>query len=482
MDMLESEIKFLPGVGPKRAELFEKELGVKTFRDLLYTFPFRYVDRSKFYAVREIDSSAAYVQLRGHITGFSKVGAGAKQRLVARFSDGTGTVDLVFFKGIKWIEDKLKVGPEYIVFGKPSIFAQSYNFVHPEVELASEARLAAAGVMMGVYSSTEKLRTSGISNKVFEKLEAALLEKCLPYVEETLPQYIIDRKRLCPLSDALRAIHFPQNIQELGRAQRRLKFEELFYLELSLLRQKNIRMRASGAVIFRRIGENFNRTNEGLPFPLPGAQKRVLKEIRADVASGLQMNRLLQGDVGSGKTLVAILSAMMALDNGCQACIMAPTEVLAQQHYNGVFKFIASTGVKVALLTGSTKAREREEIHRGLEDGSIGIIFGTHALLEDTVRFRRLGLAVIDEQHRFGVEQRSRLWAKASVPPHILVMTATPIPRTLAMTLYGDLDVSVLDELPPGENPLRQCIGQTIGGVSCIRSCVSRLRWAARYL
>ena len=454
MDMLESEIKFLPGVGPRRAELFEKELGVRTFRDLLYTFPFRYVDRSKFYAVREIDSSAAYVQMRGHITSVSKAGAGAKQRLVARFSDGTGTVELVFFKGIKWIEEKLKVGPEYIVFGKPSIFAQSYNFVHPEVELATEARLAEAGVMMGVYSSTEKLRTSGISNKVFEKLEAALLEKCLPYVEETLPQYIIDRKKLCPLKDALRAIHFPQNIQELGRAQRRLKFEELFYLELSLLRQKNIRMRASGAVVFKRIGENFNRTYEGLPFPLTGAQKRVLKEIRADVASGLQMNRLLQGDVGSGKTLVAILSAMMAVDNGYQACIMAPTEVLAQQHYNGVFKFIASTGVKVALLTGSTKAREREEIHRGLEDGSIGIIFGTHALLEDSVQFSRLGLAVIDEQHRFGVEQRSRLWNKASVPPHILVMTATPIPRTLAMTLYGDLDVSVLDELPPGRKPI----------------------------
>ena len=453
-DILGSDIKFLPGVGPRRAALLGSELGIFTFRDMLYFFPFRYIDRSKFYCVRDIDSVSAYIQLRGRITQVGKVGSGRSLRLVAKFTDGTGYIDLVFFKGIKWVEDRLKPGGEYIVFGKPSIFGQTYNMVHPEVDSLESGRAPGVGTIAGVYSSTEKLRGAGITNKLFEKMEAALLEKCLPSVEETLPQYIIAQKRLCPLADALRSIHFPASLQELDSARRRLKFEELFYLQLSLLKQKHTRTRASSAVVFKRIGENFHKTYEGLPFPLTGAQKRVLKEIRSDVASGLQMNRLLQGDVGSGKTLVAILSAMMAVDNGYQACIMAPTEVLAQQHYNGVFKFIRNTSVRVALLTGSTKAKEREAIHAGLLDGSINIIFGTHALLEDTVQFKSLALAVIDEQHRFGVEQRSRLWSKAAITPHILVMTATPIPRTLAMTLYGDLDVSVLDELPPGRKPI----------------------------
>lgn len=454
-NILDSDIKYLPGVGPKRAELLEGELGIKCFRDLLYNFPFRYVDRSKFYAVREIDSTSAYVQLRGRITQVSKVGEGRSERLVAKFTDGTGYIDLVFFKGIRWIEGKLKPSEEYIVFGKPSIYGHEYNFVHPEVEAASAEKLSRTGSMSGIYSSTEKLHNGGITNKVMEKMISTLLEKCLSSITETLPQYIISGKRLMSLRDALQNIHFPASPQMLSLAQRRLKFEELFFLELSLLRQKHVRMRAASAVVFRRIGENFHKTYESLPFPLTGAQKRVLKEIRSDVASGLQMNRLLQGDVGSGKTLVAILSAMMAVDNGYQACIMAPTEVLAQQHYNGVFKFIRNTGVKVALLTGSTKAREREAIHQGLLDGSINIIFGTHALIEDTVQFKSLALAVIDEQHRFGVVQRSRLWSKAEITPHVLVMTATPIPRTLAMTLYGDLDVSVLDELPPGRKPIQ---------------------------
>lgn len=454
-NILDSDIKYLPGVGPKRAELLEGELGIKCFRDLLYNFPFRYVDRSKFYAVREIDSTSAYVQLRGRITQVSKVGEGRSERLVAKFTDGTGYIDLVFFKGIRWIEGKLKPSEEYIVFGKPSIYGHEYNFVHPEVEAASAEKLSRTGSMSGIYSSTEKLHNGGITNKVMEKMIGTLLEKCLSSITETLPQYIISGKRLMSLRDALQNIHFPSSPQMLSLAQRRLKFEELFFLELSLLRQKHVRMRAASAVVFRRIGENFHKTYESLPFPLTGAQKRVLKEIRSDVASGLQMNRLLQGDVGSGKTLVAILSAMMAVDNGYQACIMAPTEVLAQQHYNGVFKFIRNTGVKVALLTGSTKAREREAIHQGLLDGSINIIFGTHALIEDTVQFKSLALAVIDEQHRFGVVQRSRLWSKAEITPHVLVMTATPIPRTLAMTLYGDLDVSVLDELPPGRKPIQ---------------------------
>lgn len=452
--MLDSEIKYLAGVGPKRAELLQKELGISTFRDMLYTFPFRYVDRSRFCAVRDIDSTSAYIQLRGKIVSSSVVGDGRKARLVAKFTDGTGSIDLVFFKGIKWVQDKLKPGQEYIVFGKPSAFNMEYNMVHPEVEPYSEARLEMKSAMSGIYSSTERLRDAGVSNKVFEKLQRTLWEKCRDSISETLPRHIMEQNRLCPLAEALHDIHFPPSVRDLDKAKYRLKFEELFMLQLSLVRQKHIRMRASSAVVFKRIGENFNKTYGSLPFPLTGAQKRVLKEIRADVASGLQMNRLLQGDVGSGKTLVAILSAMMAIDNGYQACIMAPTEVLAQQHYRNSRKFLAATNVRSALLTGSTKTKEREEIYSGLADGSIDIIFGTHALIEDTVNFKSLALAVIDEQHRFGVEQRSRLWRKAALAPHILVMTATPIPRTLAMTLYGDLDVSVLDELPPGRKPI----------------------------
>lgn len=452
--MLDSEIKYLAGVGPKRAELLQKELGISTFRDMLYTFPFRYVDRSRFCAVRDIDSTSAYIQLRGKILSASVVGEGRKARLVAKFTDGTGSIDLVFFKGIKWVQDKLKPGLEYIVFGKPSAFNMEYNMVHPEVDPYSEAMLEMKSAMSGIYSSTERLRDAGVSNKVFEKLQRTLWEKCRDSITETLPRHIMEQNRLCSLAEALHDIHFPPSVRDLDKAKYRLKFEELFMLQLSLVRQKHIRMRASSAVVFKRIGENFNKTYGSLPFPLTGAQKRVLKEIRADVASGLQMNRLLQGDVGSGKTLVAILSAMMAIDNGYQACIMAPTEVLAQQHYRNAQKFLAATGVRSALLTGSTKSKEREEIYSGLADGSIDIIFGTHALIEDTVNFKSLALAVIDEQHRFGVEQRSRLWKKAALAPHILVMTATPIPRTLAMTLYGDLDVSVLDELPPGRKPI----------------------------
>lgn len=468
-DILDSELKYLPGVGPKRAELLKRELGLETFRDLLYTFPFRYVDRSRFYSIREIDSTAAYVQIRGRIRAVQLVAPSGRPssslagkqympagtRLVAHLADETGIIELVFFKGIKWMQERLKVGEEYVVFGKPSLFNGTYNFVHPEVDPAGSEAANMAGTMIGIYSSTEKLRTGGLGNKAFSRLQAALLEKVLPSIKETLPQYIIDRKRLIPLQVALRNIHFPADLQILGKAQERLKFEELFYLELSLLKQKSIRTRADSGVTFNRLGAAFNGTYANIPFPLTEAQKRVMREIRADVVSGRQMNRLLQGDVGSGKTMVAILSAMMAIDNGYQACIMAPTEVLAQQHYKGVFRYIEGTGVKVALLTGTTRAKERREIHQGLLDGSINLIFGTHALIEDTVQFNNLGLAVIDEQHRFGVEQRSKLWSKSQLSPHILVMTATPIPRTLAMTLYGDLDVSVIDELPPGRKPIQ---------------------------
>ena len=452
--ILDSEIKFLPGVGPKRAQLLEKELGIRTFRDLIYTFPFRYVDRSKFYAISEIDSASAYIQLRGTIKSMSLAGAGKATRLIAVLGDGTGYIELVFFKGIKWIQDKLIVGQEYVVFGKPSVFNDRYNFVHPEIEPVSAATITGRSAISGVYSSTEKLQGGGISNKTFTQLQQKLQSLVAGKIAETLPEYFRLQQKLIPLDKALHDIHFPPDMYSLEQARRRLKYEELFYLQLSLVKQKFIKMRDAKGVMLPRIGEAFNYTYSHLPFPLTGAQKRVLKEIRADVTSGRQMNRLLQGDVGSGKTMVAIFSALQAIDNGYQACIMAPTEVLATQHYNGIFRYIDPEKVKVALLTGSTKTKERREIYAGLADGTIDLVFGTHALIEDKVQFANLGLAVIDEQHRFGVDQRSRLWSKSEISPHILVMTATPIPRTLAMTLYGDLDVSVIDELPPGRKPI----------------------------
>ena len=453
MDVLDSDIKYLPSVGPRRAELFGKELGIFTFRDLIYFFPFRYVDRSRFYAISEIDSASAYIQLRGVIRDVRMVGAKRGKRLVATLSDDTGSIDLVFFQGVKWVSDKIKPGKEYIVFGKPSVFNGEINMVHPEIDEVSAVR-PGTGAMTGVYPSTEKLKASMVTNKVISKLQALAWERCADAIQETLPAWLIADKGLCSLKEALHNIHFPKDVQSLAKAQQRLKFEELFYLQLSLLKQKNVRMRASNGLVFKRLGDAFNDTYNNLKFPLTGAQKRVLKEIRADVTSGRQMNRLLEGDVGSGKTLVAILSAMQAIDNGYQACIMAPTEVLAEQHYRGVGKFVNTEKVRCALLTGSTKAKERREIYAGLEDGSIDLVFGTHALIEDKVKFAALGLAVIDEQHRFGVEQRARLWSKSETVPHILVMTATPIPRTLAMTLFGDLDISVIDELPPGRKPV----------------------------
>ncbi len=452
--ILDSEIKFLPGVGPKRATLLEKELGIVTFRDMLYTFPFRYIDRSRFYAISEINSDSAWIQLRGTVKSISSVGSGKSARLVAVLGDGTGYIELVFFKGIKWIKNKLQSGGEYIVFGKPSLFGNRYNMVHPEVETVAKSAATAGSPLTGVYPSSEKLQSGGIGQKVFCGLQRKLCEMVAGKIAETLPDYILLRKKLTSLQRALHDIHFPPDQQSLEQARRRLKFEELFYLQLSLLKQKFLKLRSEGGVLLPRIAEAFNYTYSHLPFPLTGAQKRVLREIRSDVTSGRQMNRLLQGDVGSGKTLVAILTALQAVDNGHQACIMAPTEVLATQHYNGILKFIDTSRVKAALLTGNTKSRERREIYAGLSDGSIDIVIGTHALIEDKVQFRSLAIAVIDEQHRFGVAQRSRLWSKSEVAPHILVMTATPIPRTLAMTLYGDLDVSVIDELPPGRKPV----------------------------
>ena len=492
MNGLDMDIQFLPGVGPKRADLLEKELGVASVGDLLRLYPFRYIDKSSITRICDVRPDMAYLQIRARVTRVELFGPSSSavdapapvsnpkekalkfntiRRMSAWISDGTGEMETVYFKGIKWMYEKLKVGQEFLFFGKPSAFNGRINMVHPEVDDVSKAAgipaqssssataeaIGAGSTMTGVYPSTEKLKNSGITGKVMTRLAAGALEKGLPYVQESLPEYIMKECGLVPIHFALRNIHFPKDMTSLERAKYRLKFEELFYLQLSLLKQKYVRSRAEQGIQMPRVGEAFNRCYESLPFPLTGAQKRVITEIRNDMKSGHQMNRLLQGDVGSGKTMVAVLTALIAIGNGYQACIMAPTEVLAQQHFKNIQKFLEPTGVRSALLTGSSKTSERRDVHQGLEDGSIGIIVGTHALIEDNVIFRNLGLAIIDEQHRFGVEQRSKLWRKAScgAPPHVLVMTATPIPRTLAMTLYGDLDVSVIDELPPGRKPVQ---------------------------
>ena len=471
---LNMEIQFLPGVGPKRASLLQKELGIKTLEDLLRLYPFRYIDKTSFTRICDARPDMAYVQIRAKVLRVDLFGAGQQsvssnatdlkfntvKRMSVWVGDGSGEMEMVFFKGIKWMHEKLKPGLEFIFFGKPSVFGSKINIVHPEVDAvtAEKLQMAAAGARMtGVYPSTEKLKNGGITGKVMNKLVDTALSKALGDFEESLPEYIMKQCGLVPLHYAIRNIHFPQDATALEKAKYRLKFEELFYLQLSLLKQKYIRSRADNGIMMPKVGDAFNRCYEALPFPLTGAQKRVITEIRNDMKSGHQMNRLLQGDVGSGKTMVALLSALIAIGNGYQACIMAPTEVLAQQHFKNIQKLLAPTGVRSALLTGSSKTTQRREVHQGIEDGSICILVGTHALLEDNVVFRNLGLAIIDEQHRFGVEQRSRLWNKsaAGVPPHVLVMTATPIPRTLAMTLYGDLDVSVIDELPPGRKPVQ---------------------------
>ena len=479
-DGLNTDIQFLPGVGPKRAELIGKELGISTVGELLRLYPFRHIDKSTFVRIADARPDMAYIQIKAKVVRVDLYGSTSSgsaiqaqdnlkfntiRRMSVWVSDGSGEMEMVFFKGIKWTYERLKPGTEFIFFGKPQTFNGRINIVHPEVDpTAGKAVVgtiitpgSASGTMTGVYTSTEKLKNGGITGKVMNKIMEAALTKCLGDVKESLPEYILRQYGLTPIHFALRNIHFPKDLGALEKARYRLKFEELFYLQLSLLKQKYIRSREDNGIAMPKVGEAFNKCYEALPFPLTGAQKRVITEIRNDMKSGHQMNRLLQGDVGSGKTMVAVLTALIAIGNGYQACIMAPTEVLAQQHFKNIQKFLAPTGVKAALLTGSSKAAERRETHAGLQDGSIGIIVGTHALIEDNVIFRNLGLAIIDEQHRFGVEQRSKLWRKSSVgaPPHVLVMTATPIPRTLAMTLYGDLDVSVIDELPPGRKPVQ---------------------------
>lgn len=455
-DILSRDIKYLPGVGPKRAEILEKELGITTFRDLLYTFPFRYIDKSRIYAIKELEPSMAFVQIRGKVQMMNIVGERHGKRLVVTVSDTTGKLDLVFFQGIKWAQERFRIGQEYIIFGKPSSFNGSINIVHPEVETLDEAASSAFGNgLTGIYSSTDRLRNSGISNKAFVKLQFNALKLSLDCLEETLPEYILKANGLCPLKYALKNIHFPKDLNALNTARYRLKFDELFFLQLSLLKQKGKRTREAKGYVFSKVGEYFNNCYKQLPYDLTGAQKRVIREIRHDMGSGIQMNRLLQGDVGSGKTMVSLLCCLIAADNGYQSVIMAPTEVLATQHYQSISEQCDRIGIRTALLTGSTKASLRKEIDAGLQDGSIQILIGTHAVIEDKVVFRNLGFVVIDEQHRFGVEQRARLRLKSAIAPHVLVMTATPIPRTLAMTVFGDLDVSVIDELPPGRKPIQ---------------------------
>ncbi|MFI3265761.1 MAG: ATP-dependent DNA helicase RecG [Rikenellaceae bacterium] len=457
MSILDNDIKFLAGVGEKRALVLFTELGVRTMRDLLYTFPFRYVDRSRVYKVSEVvGDDNALIQLRVRIKGFGHVGVGAKKRFVAYVADDTGVCELVWFKGISWIEKRLEMGREYIVFGRPSFFQGVLNMVHPEVESMLSHNNRMTTPVQGIYSTTEKLNNNHFGTKAIYSLMCTLWSSVGEKIEETLPQKMIAEYGLMPLTEALYNIHFPKSAELLRRAEYRLKFEELLGVQLNIMSRSDVRKKRNDGFVFPTVGDKFNRFfSENLAFPLTGAQKRVMREIRNDTITGHQMNRLLQGDVGSGKTVIALMTMLLAIDNGFQACLMAPTEVLAFQHEASISRMLEGLGVEVALLTGSVRKKERDRIFAGLEDGSINILIGTHALLEDKVQFSNIAMVVIDEQHRFGVEQRAKLWAKNSRPPHILVMTATPIPRTLAMTLYGDLEVSVIDELPAGRRPIK---------------------------
>lgn len=453
-DLASRDIKYLSGVGPQRASVLNKELNIYSLHDLLYYFPYKYVDRSRIYYIHEIDGTMPYIQLKGEILGFETIGEGRQRRLIAHFSDGTGIADLVWFQGIKFLVGKYKVHQEYIVFGKPSVFNGRINIAHPDIDNASELKLSTMG-LQPYYNTTEKMKRSSLNSHAIEKMMNAVVQQLREPLPETLSPAILTEHHLMPLTEALMNIHFPANPELLRKAQYRLKFEELFYVQLNILRYAKDRQRKYRGYVFETVGEIFNTFYaKNLPFELTGAQKRVLKEIRRDVGSGKQMNRLLQGDVGSGKTLVALMSMLIALDNGYQACMMAPTEILANQHFETIRELLYGMDIRVELLTGSVKGKKREAILTGLLTGDVRILIGTHAVIEDTVNFSSLGLVVIDEQHRFGVAQRARLWTKNAQPPHVLVMTATPIPRTLAMTLYGDLDVSVIDELPPGRKPI----------------------------
>ena len=465
MDILNQDIKFLPGVGPNRKKMLSNELGINSYGDLLEYYPYKYVDRSKIYTIHELTGDMPFVQVVGHILSFETFAMGPrKERVVAHFTDGTGICDLTWFNGGKYAKQNYKIGVQYLVFGKPTIFNNRINFTHPDLDDASKVDLSTMG-LQPYYNTTEKMKKSGLNSRAIERLTKTLIEK-LPPQPETLPPFILSNgddfspvvrcQRFMSRDEALRTVHYPQNAKDLERARLRLKFEELFFIQLNILRYASDQRRKFRGYVFSTVGEVFNTFySQYLPFPLTGAQKRVIKEIRKDMGSGRQMNRLLQGDVGSGKTLVALMSMLIAIDNGYQACIMAPTEILAEQHLQTIMGFLKDMNLRVALLTGMVKGKRREEVLEGLLDGTIHILVGTHAVIEDTVQFARLGFVVVDEQHRFGVAQRAKLWSKSANPPHVLVMTATPIPRTLAMTLYGDLDVSVIDELPPGRKPVK---------------------------
>ncbi len=455
--VLDTPITYLKGVGPKKAEVLEKEAGIRIFEDLLYYFPFRYVDKSRIFRVKEVNNDSTYFQLKGKITSLNAVGDKRTRHITAKFADQTGSIDIVWFRGLKWVKENIKPATEYIIFGKPSVFKNSFNFVHPEIEVFSEEENPASGHSLeGIYSSTEKLKNFGLGNRGIAKIMRQLMLLLGDSISENLPDYIISRFGLMSEKSALQNIHFPKKTSLIAKAQTRLKFDELFYLQMQIILNKKITERKSAGFVFGTVGEYLNDFySNHLPFELTNAQKRVIKEIRSDLKSGRQMNRLLQGDVGSGKTMVALMSILIAIDNGFQTCIMAPTEILANQHYNSITKLLRGLRLDVALLTGSTKKKEREIIHSGIESGELRILIGTHALVEDTVKFKNLGLAIIDEQHRFGVAQRAKLWKKNLKPPHVLVMTATPIPRTLAMTVYGNLDVSIIDELPPGRKAVK---------------------------
>jgi ATP-dependent DNA helicase RecG len=449
------DIKYIQGIGPKRTPLLNKELGIFSLNDLLRYYPYKYVDRSKIYRIAEIDGNMPYIQLKGQVLSFETMGTGRQQRLVGHFSDGTGVIDLVWFQGLKFLQNRYKAHTEYIIFGKPTVFNGRIQVTHPDIDPSTEAQLSTMG-LRPYYITTERLKKSFINSHAVEQMMRTALGLLVEPLAETLSRRIIETNHLMSLDEAVRQIHFPQNPEKLRWAQMRLKFEELFFVQLNILRYAKSRQQKYLGLRFDRVGEIFNTFySQYLPFQLTGAQKRVIKEIRKDMGSGRQMNRLLQGDVGSGKTLVALMSMLIALDNHYQACMMAPTEILAAQHYETVRKFLGDMPVRVELLTGSIKGKRRETILRDLLTGDVHILIGTHAVLEDTVGFHSLGMVVIDEQHRFGVAQRAKLWNKNACPPHVLVMTATPIPRTLAMTLYGDLDVSVIDELPPGRKPIQ---------------------------
>ena len=457
MNILDQDIMYLPGVGPHRKEILGKELNIQSWRDLIEYFPYKYVDRSRIYTIREMTGDMPFVQLKGKILRFEEFELGPrKKRIVAHFSDGTGIVDIVWFNGGKYIYDHYKTGVDYILFGRPTIYAGRYQFAHPDIQPADGLELSSMG-MQPYYITTERMKKSGLMSHNVEKITKNLVER-IPQgsIAETLPPFITSRLHLMGREEALRKIHYPKDVRDVQNAQARLKFEELFYVQLNILRYASDHRRKYRGCVMRHVGQLFNGFYfNHLPFPLTNAQKRVMHEIRADLVSGQQMNRLLQGDVGSGKTLVALMAMLLAIDNGYQACLMAPTEILAEQHLQTLRGFLGNLPVRVELLTGIVKGKRRKEVLDALLSGQINILVGTHAVLEDNVQFRRLGMAVIDEQHRFGVAQRAKLWGKSENPPHVLVMTATPIPRTLAMTIYGDLDVSVIDELPPGRKPIR---------------------------